>query len=105
VESLEPVRPSSVVQRQPFLGGERALREHELRRVANLGERDRDTLNLLDRMGLDAPPDFRFEPSMQRQSDALNDDWVRRFSELRLGTEFDLVPAVPAHTSPGQPPG
>ena len=32
---------------------------------------------------------------MRRQSDGINDDWVRRFSELRLGTEFDLVPAVP----------
>jgi hypothetical protein len=32
---------------------------------------------------------------MKRQSDGLNDDWTRRYSELRLGTEFDLVPAVP----------
>jgi hypothetical protein len=23
-------------------------------------------------------------------------DWVRRYSEIRLGTEFDLVPAVPS---------
>ena len=29
---------------------------------------------------------------MKRQSDRVNDDWVRRYSELRLGTEFDLVP-------------
>ncbi len=27
--------------------------------------------------------------------DGLNDDWTRRYSELRLGTEFDLVPAIP----------
>ena len=29
---------------------------------------------------------------MKPQSDELNDDWTRRYSELRLGTEFDLVP-------------
>ncbi len=29
---------------------------------------------------------------MKRQSDVINDDWARRYSELRLGTEFDLVP-------------
>jgi hypothetical protein len=29
---------------------------------------------------------------MKRQSDNVNDDWVKRYSELRLGTEFDLVP-------------
>ena len=29
---------------------------------------------------------------MKRQSDSVNDDWVKRYSELRLGTEFDLVP-------------
>ncbi len=33
---------------------------------------------------------------MRRQSDGINDDWAKRFSELRLGTEFDLVPAVAA---------
>lgn len=30
---------------------------------------------------------------MKQQSDAIIDDLARRFSELRLGTEFDLVPA------------
>ena len=38
---------------------------------------------------------FSPEPGMKRQSDGINDDWSKRFSELRLGTEFDLVPAVP----------
>ena len=33
---------------------------------------------------------------MKPQSDELNDDWTRRYSEIRLGTEFDLVPAVAA---------
>ena len=41
---------------------------------------------------------------MKRQSDALNDDWARRYSDLRLGTEFDLVPAVsdPAPAGSGE---
>ncbi len=60
------------------------------------------TLNVLDRMGLSAPADFRFEPHIKRQSNALNDDWVRRYSELRLGTEFDLVPAA-LDSEPGAP--
>jgi LPS sulfotransferase NodH len=51
------------------------------------------TLNILDRLGLQPPPDFDPEPQMRQQSDGINDDWARRFSELRLGTEFDLVPA------------
>jgi trehalose 2-sulfotransferase len=51
------------------------------------------TINVLERMGIDPPLDFEFQPLMKRQSDLLNDDWARRYSELRLGTEFDLVPA------------
>ncbi len=31
---------------------------------------------------------------MKRQSDRVNDDWARRYSELRLGTDFDLVPVA-----------
>jgi len=31
---------------------------------------------------------------MKRQSDNVNDDWVRRYCELRLGTDFDLVPVI-----------
>ena len=53
------------------------------------------TLRLLERLDLSPPEGFAFEPRMVRQSDGLNDDWTRRYSELRLGTEFDLVPAVP----------
>src|SRR4051812_16978055 len=52
------------------------------------------TRSILDRLGLEAPADLNVAPRMRRQSDGINDDWVRRFSELRLGTEFDLVPAV-----------
>jgi hypothetical protein len=29
---------------------------------------------------------------MKKQSDSVNDGWTKRYSELRLGTEFDLVP-------------
>jgi LPS sulfotransferase NodH len=52
------------------------------------------TKNLLDRLGVPAPTDFTFSAKMKRQSDALNEDWARRYSELRLGTDFDLVPTV-----------
>ena len=44
------------------------------------------TLKILDRLGIEPPPDFAPEPQMRRQSDVINDDWARRFSELRLGT-------------------
>jgi LPS sulfotransferase NodH len=57
------------------------------------------TLRLLERLDLSPPEGFTFEPRMKRQSDGLNDDWTKRYSELRLGTEFDLVPAVPVSTS------
>ena len=53
------------------------------------------TVNVLDRLGLALPDGFKVEPRMKSQSDGINDDWARRYSELRLGTEFDLVPAVP----------
>ena len=51
------------------------------------------TVNILERLGLEPPADFSPEPQMRQQSDGINDDWARRFSELRLGTGFDLVPA------------
>jgi LPS sulfotransferase NodH len=50
------------------------------------------TLNLLERLDLSPPDDFKLEPRMKKQSDSVNDDWTKRYSELRLGTEFDLVP-------------
>lgn len=53
------------------------------------------TLNVLERLGISPPEGFKLEPRMRSQSDGINDDWARRYSELRLGTEFDLVPAVP----------
>jgi LPS sulfotransferase NodH len=63
------------------------------------------TLSILERLGLEAPADLNVAPRMRRQSDGINDDWVRRFSELRLGTEFDLVPAVARAVPAGLEPG
>lgn len=55
------------------------------------------TRNVLERLGIDPPDDLHLETKMKRQSDGINDDWARRFSEIRLGAEFDLVPtATPA---------
>jgi len=50
------------------------------------------TLNLLDRLDLTCPDGFEFEPRMKKQSDKINDDWTKRYSELRLGRDFDLFP-------------
>ena len=55
-------------------------------------EYETSTLRLLDRLDLSPPEGFDFEPRMKKQSDKVNDDWVKRYSELRLGTEFDLAP-------------
>jgi LPS sulfotransferase NodH len=63
-------------------------------------EYETSTLNVLNRLGLAPPDGFKFEPRMKSQSDGLNDDWARRYSELRLGTEFDLVPSVPDAVHP-----
>src|SRR3954449_3380721 len=51
------------------------------------------THHLLERLGLSCSEDFEFEPRMKRQSDRINDDWTKRYCELRLGRDFDLVPA------------
>lgn len=50
------------------------------------------TLNLLERLDISCPEGFEFEPRMKRQSDRINDDWTKRYCELRLGADFDLVP-------------
>jgi LPS sulfotransferase NodH len=55
-------------------------------------EHETSTLRLLERLDLSPPEDFDFEPRMKQQSDGVNDDWVKRYSELRLGRDFDLVP-------------
>ena len=56
---------------------------------------DVSTLSVLKRLELSPPHEFHFEPRMKRQSDRLNDDWAQRYSEIKLGTEFDLRPVVP----------
>ena len=50
------------------------------------------TRNLLGRLELPVPDDLGPAP-LKQQSDGINDDWTRRYSELHLGTQFDLVPA------------
>lgn len=57
------------------------------------------TLRLLERLGLSPPDDFELEPRMKRQSDRINDDWTQRYSELRLGRDFDLSPVAPTPAS------
>jgi LPS sulfotransferase NodH len=56
------------------------------------------TLRLLERLGLAPPEGFEFEPRMKKQSDRINDDWTKRYSELRLGRDFDLSPVATTAT-------
>ena len=56
---------------------------------------DASTRALLERLELE-PPDELPDPPLKQQSDGINDDWTRRYSEIRLGTQFDLVPATVA---------
>ena len=54
------------------------------------------TESVLEQLGLDVPEGgLELETRMKKQSDGVNDDWARRYAELRLGTELDLTPAVP----------
>ena len=57
-------------------------------------EYETSTLRLLDRLGLEPPSGFEFEPRMKKQSDLVNDDWTKRYSDLRLGRDLDLVPVA-----------
>ena len=50
------------------------------------------TLHLLERLGISCPDGFEFEPRMKKQSDRINDDWTKRYCDLRLGRDFDLEP-------------
>ena len=58
------------------------------------------TRSVLEKLEIEAPADLNIETRMKSQSDGVNDDWARRYSEIRLGSEFDLVPAVPAVKEP-----
>ncbi len=53
------------------------------------------TRRLLEQLDIDLPGELELETKMRRQSDGVNEDWARRYGEIRLGAEFDLVPAVP----------
>ena len=59
------------------------------------GDIESSTRNVLERLGLETPEDLKLAPRMKKQSDGINDDWTRRYSELKLGTEFDLAPTAP----------
>ncbi|HEX2053174.1 MAG TPA: Stf0 family sulfotransferase [Actinomycetota bacterium] len=50
------------------------------------------TLNLMERLGLKRPDQMHFSPPLRQQSDGINDDWVRRYSDIKLGAALDLVP-------------
>jgi LPS sulfotransferase NodH len=52
------------------------------------------TRNVLERLEIETPPDLDLAARMRKQSDGINDDWTRRYADLKLGTQFDLVPAV-----------
>lgn len=52
------------------------------------------TRRLLADLDIDAPGDLHLEPKMKSQSDGVNDDWARRYSDIRLGAEFDLHPTA-----------
>lgn len=58
------------------------------------GDYATSTTRLLERLGLPAGETASLDPPLKQQSDSVNDDWVRRFSDLKLGAEFDLVPAL-----------
>jgi len=60
------------------------------------GDYAASTRNVLERLGLELPANAEIKPRMRKQSDGINDDWTRRYADLKLGTEFDLVPAAGA---------
>ena len=45
---------------------------------------------------LERPEDWSFKPEMKTQSDEINDDWVKRYAELRIGRQPWAAPAVAA---------
>jgi trehalose 2-sulfotransferase len=51
---------------------------------------------ILEAMGVKVPEGWTFEPDMKQQSDSINDDWVHRFGELRIGRQPWAAPAVEA---------
>jgi LPS sulfotransferase NodH len=51
---------------------------------------------ILEHAGVEPPPGWSFEPGMKPQSDGINDDWVHRYGELRIGRQLWAAPAVEA---------
>lgn len=51
---------------------------------------------ILEQVGVDVPDGWSFDSPMKPQSDEINDDWVRRFGELRIGRQLWAAPAVEA---------
>jgi LPS sulfotransferase NodH len=51
---------------------------------------------ILDQVGVEVPGDWSFESEMKQQSDQINDDWVHRFGELRIGRQLWAAPSVEA---------
>ena len=60
------------------------------------GDYEPATRNVLERLDLELPEGHELQPKMRKQSDGINDDWTRRYADLKLGTQFDLVPAAGA---------
>jgi LPS sulfotransferase NodH len=58
------------------------------------GDYQTSTVRLLERLGLPAPDAGVLSPPLKQQSDSVNDDWVRRYSDIKLAAEFDLIPAL-----------
>ena len=58
------------------------------------GDYETSTIRLLERLGLPGPDTGSLSPPLKQQSDSVNDDWVRRYSDIKLGAEFDLIPAL-----------
>jgi LPS sulfotransferase NodH len=42
---------------------------------------------VLEHVGVDVPPDLGVEPRTERQADAVNAEWIRRYRELSSGSE------------------
>jgi LPS sulfotransferase NodH len=51
---------------------------------------------ILEQVGVEVPEGWSFEPGMKQQSDSINDDWVHRYGELRIGRQLWAAPAVEA---------
>lgn len=53
-------------------------------------------VGILEELGVEPPAGWSFEPALHRQSDEINDDWVRRFGELKVSQQPWAAPAVEA---------